>query len=202
MPTFPRRADGSTRIRSLLPSDTTNILFICGGAFVGLEKIVGQRLGKKTIGFIDPADAAGKAPVAAARDTRLLAEMQPQDLIRFGFIPELIGRLPVAAVLDDLDKAAMVQILTKPKNALMRQYQKLFEFENVKLKFSEDALEAIAQMALERKLGARGLRMILEDLMLDLMYYVPSYKKIKEFVVTKEMVVSRNINLGLLEKAG
>ncbi|GMV52197.1 MAG: ATP-dependent Clp protease ATP-binding subunit ClpX [Nitrospira sp.] len=184
------------------PVDTTNILFICGGAFVGLEKIVGQRLGKKTIGFIDPADAAGKAPVAAARDTRLLAEMQPQDLIRFGFIPELIGRLPVAAVLDDLDKAAMVQILTKPKNALMRQYQKLFEFENVKLKFSEDALEAIAQMALERKLGARGLRMILEDLMLDLMYYVPSYKKIKEFVVTKEMVVSRNINLGLLEKAG
>ena len=184
------------------PVDTTNILFICGGAFVGLEKIVGQRLGKKTIGFVDPADAAGKPAAAITRDTRLLAEMQPQDLIRFGFIPELIGRLPVAAVLDDLDKAALVQILTKPKNALMRQYQKLFEFENVKLKFSEDALEAIAQMALERKLGARGLRMILEDLMLDLMYYVHSYKKIKEFVVTKEMVVSRNINLGLLEKAG
>ncbi len=184
------------------PVDTTNILFICGGAFVGLEKIVGQRLGKKTIGFVDPADAAGKPAAAITRDTRMLAEMQPQDLIRFGFIPELIGRLPVAAVLDDLDKAALVQILTKPKNALMRQYQKLFEFENVKLKFSEDALEAIAQMALERKLGARGLRMILEDLMLDLMYYVPSYKKIKEFVVTKEMVVSRNINLGLLEKAG
>ena len=186
------------------PVDTTNILFICGGAFVGLEKIIGQRLGKKTIGFIDPADANAKAAGAAAtpRDTRLLSEAQPQDLIRYGFIPELIGRLPVAAVLDDLDKAALVQILTKPKNALMRQYQKLFEFENVKLKFSEEALEAIAQMALERKLGARGLRMILEDLMLDLMYYVPSYKKIKEFVVTKEMVVSRNINLGLLEKAG
>lgn len=186
------------------PVDTTNILFICGGAFVGLEKIIGQRLGKKTIGFIDPADANAKAAGASVtpRDTRLLSEAQPQDLIRYGFIPELIGRLPVAAVLDDLDKAALVQILTKPKNALMRQYQKLFEFENVKLKFSEEALEAIAQMALERKLGARGLRMILEDLMLDLMYYVPSYKKIKEFVVTKEMVVSRNINLGLLEKAG
>jgi ATP-dependent Clp protease ATP-binding subunit ClpX len=185
------------------PVDTTNILFICGGAFVGLEKIIGQRLGKKTIGFVDPTDANGKAANAGiTRDTRLLGEMQPQDLIRYGFIPELIGRLPVSAVLDDLDKAALVQILTKPKNALMRQYQKLFEFENVKLKFSEDALEAIAQMALERKLGARGLRMILEDLMLDLMYYVPSYKKIKEFVVTKEMVVSRNINLGLLEKAG
>jgi ATP-dependent Clp protease ATP-binding subunit ClpX len=185
------------------PVDTTNILFICGGAFVGLEKIIGQRLGKKTIGFIEPTDANGKpANAGVPRDTRLLAEMQPQDLIRYGFIPELIGRLPVSAVLDDLDKAALVQILTKPKNALMRQYQKLFEFENVKLKFSEEALDAIAQMALERKLGARGLRMILEDLMLDLMYYVPSYKKIKEFVVTKEMVVSRNINLGLLEKAG
>lgn len=183
------------------PVDTTNILFICGGAFVGLEKIISQRLGQKTIGFIDGADAS-KPSASSLRDTRLLQEMQPQDLIRYGFIPELIGRLPVAAVLDDLDKAALVQILTKPKNALMRQYQKLFEFENVKLKFSEEAIEAIAQMALERKLGARGLRMILEDLMLDLMYYVPSYKKIKEFVVTKEMVVSRNINLGLLEKAG
>lgn len=183
------------------PVDTTNILFICGGAFVGLEKIIGQRLGKKTIGFVEAADA-NKQSAASLRDTKILAEMQPQDLIRYGFIPELIGRLPVNAVLDDLDKAALVQILTKPKNALMRQYQKLFEFENVKLKFSEDAIEAIAQMALERKLGARGLRMILEDLMLDLMYYVPSYKKIKEFVVTKEMVLSRNINLGLLEKAG
>ncbi len=183
------------------PVDTTNILFICGGAFVGLEKIIGQRLGQKTIGFIEPSDP-NRANAASLRDTRLLSEMQPQDLIRYGFIPELIGRLPVAAVLDDLDKAALVQILTKPKNALMRQYQKLFEFENVKLKFSEEAIEAIAQMALERKLGARGLRMILEDLMLDLMYYVPSYKKIKEFVVTKEMVMSRNINLGLLEKAG
>jgi ATP-dependent Clp protease ATP-binding subunit ClpX len=184
------------------PVDTTNILFICGGAFVGLEKIIGQRLGKKTIGFVDAADANKPAAASTLRDTKILAEMQPQDLIRYGFIPELIGRLPVSAVLDDLDKAALVQILTKPKNALMRQYQKLFEFENVKLKFSEDAIEAIAQMAMERKLGARGLRMILEDLMLDLMYYVPSYKKIKEFVVTKEMVVSRNINLGLLEKAG
>jgi ATP-dependent Clp protease ATP-binding subunit ClpX len=188
------------------PVDTTNILFICGGAFVGLEKIIAQRLGKKTMGFIDPASSADVASrtssTPVARDARLLAEMQPQDLVRYGFIPELIGRLPVSAVLDDLDKAALVQILTKPKNALMRQYQKLFEFENVKLKFTDDALDAIAQMALERKLGARGLRMILEDLMLDLMYYVPSYKKIKEFVVTKEMVLSRNINLGLLEKAG
>jgi len=184
------------------PVDTTNILFICGGAFVGLEKIISQRLGQKTIGFVDSAENAGRPAGASLRDTRLLAEMQPQDLVRYGFIPELIGRLPVSAVLDDLDKAALVQILTKPKNALMRQYQKLFEFENVKLKFSEDAIDAIAQMALERKLGARGLRMILEDLMLDLMYYVPSYKKIKEFVVTKEMVLSRNINLGLLEKAG
>src|SRR5690606_367851 len=109
------------------PVDTTNILFICGGAFVGLEKIIGQRLGKKTIGFIDPADANAKAAGASVtpRDTRLLSEAQPQDLIRYWFIPELIGRLPVVAVLDDLDKAALVQILTKPKYALLRQYQKL-----------------------------------------------------------------------------
>jgi ATP-dependent Clp protease ATP-binding subunit ClpX len=124
------------------------------------------------------------------------------DLIRFGFIPEFIGRLPVVGVLEDLNRDALVQILTKPKNAIIRQYQKLFEFENVRLKFSDDALEAIASLAMERKVGARGLRMILEELMLDLMYYVPSYKKVREFLVTKEMVLSQKINLQLLEKAG
>jgi ATP-dependent Clp protease ATP-binding subunit ClpX len=123
-------------------------------------------------------------------------------LIKFGFIPEFIGRLPVSAVLEELDKDSLVQILTRPKNAIVRQYQKLFEFENVRLKFSDDALEAIADLALERKVGARGLRMILEDLMLDLMYYLPSYKKVKEFLVTKEMVLSQKISLTLLEKAG
>ena len=113
-----------------------------------------------------------------------------------------LGRMPVVAVLEDLSKEALVQILTKPKNAIIRQYQKLFEFENVRLKFSDDALEAIASLAMERKVGARGLRMILEDLMLDLMYYLPSYKKVREFLVTKEMVITQKINMALLEKAG
>ena len=124
------------------------------------------------------------------------------DLIRFGFIPEFIGRLPVVGVLEELSKEALVQILTKPKNSILRQYQKMFEFENVRLKFTDEAMEAIAQQALERKVGARGLRMIIEELMLDLMYFVPSYKKVREFVVTKEMVLQQKINLSLLEKAG
>ncbi len=186
------------------PVDTTNILFICGGAFVGLEKVIGRRVGKKSMGFL-PEEEKGSSKtidIAGHRDINLLAQVQPQDLIKFGFIPEFIGRLPVNAVLEELDKDALVQILTRPKNAIVRQYQKLFEFESVRLKFSDDALEAIADLALERKVGARGLRMILEDLMLDLMYYLPSYKKVKEFLVTKEMVLSQKISLTILEKAG
>ena len=194
------------------PVDTTNILFICGGAFVGLEKIIARRVGRKAIGFVNPEEQPEKEirfPAASAaintagkRDSELLAQIQPVDLIRAGFIPEFIGRLPVVAVLEDLTKEALVQILSKPKNALVRQYQKLFEYENVRLKFSEEALEAIALMAMERKVGARGLRMILEELMLDLMYYLPSQKKIREFLVTKEMVMNQKINLAILEKAG
>jgi len=186
------------------PVDTTNILFICGGAFVGLEKVIGRRIGKKSMGFLAAEDDKGGKTVTMSgqRDFNLLAQVQPLDLIKFGFIPEFIGRLPVNAVLEDLDKQALVQILTKPKNAIIRQYQKLFEFENVRLKFSDDALEAIADLALERKVGARGLRMILEDLMLDLMYYLPSYKKVREFQVTREMVLAQKISLTLLDKAG
>ena len=185
------------------PVDTTNILFICGGAFVGLEKVIGRRVGKKSMGFLSEEDKNPKTiGIGGHRDINLLSQAQPQDLIKFGFIPEFIGRLPVHAVLEELDKDALVQILTRPKNAIVRQYQKLFEFENVRLKFSDDALEAIADLALERKVGARGLRMILEDLMLDLMYYLPSYKKVKEFLVTKEMVLSQKISLTILEKAG
>ena len=188
------------------PVDTTNILFICGGAFIGLEKVIGKRVGTKSMGFVGPEEPqksdAGRRGFANKRDINLLEQCQPTDLIRFGFIPEFIGRMPVMAVLEELDKEALVQILTKPKNAIVRQYQKLFEFENVKLKFSDDALEAIAQLAMERKVGARGLRMILEDLMLDLMYYLPSYKKVREFLVTKEMVMTQKINMALLEKAG
>ena len=157
------------------------------------------------MGFVGPdehsADATRRMG-SSRRDTNMLEEVQPVDLIKFGFIPEFIGRMPVVAVLEDLDQSALVQILTRPKNAIVRQYQKLFEFENVRLKFNDDALEAIATLAMERKVGARGLRMILEDLMLDLMYYLPSYKKVREFLVTKEMVLTQKINVALLEKAG
>jgi ATP-dependent Clp protease ATP-binding subunit ClpX len=186
------------------PVDTTNILFICGGAFVGMEKVISRRVGSRTMGFVNPEETAhdGARRGVNRRDTTLLEQIQPIDLIKFGFIPEFIGRMPVTAVLEDLSREALVQILTRPKNAIVRQYQKLFEFENVRLKFSDDALEAIASLAMERKVGARGLRMILEDLMLDLMYYLPSFKKVREFLVTKEMVMSQKINMALLEKAG
>jgi ATP-dependent Clp protease ATP-binding subunit ClpX len=188
------------------PVDTTNILFICGGAFIGLEKTISRRIGTRTIGFSNPEEAAQttarRGANSARRDVTMLEQVQPVDLIKGGFIPEFIGRLPVVAVLEDLSRDALVQILSKPKNAIIKQYQKLFEFENVRLKFTDDALEAIAQLAMERKVGARGLRMILEDLMLDLMYYLPSYKKVREFLVTKEMVMTQKINMSLLEKAG
>ncbi|MBZ5564663.1 MAG: ATP-dependent Clp protease ATP-binding subunit ClpX [Acidobacteriia bacterium] len=184
------------------PVDTTNILFICGGAFVGLERIIEQRSGKKTMGF--HAEAASTVPPSERRNIELLEQVQPTDLIRYGLIPEFVGRMPVVSVLNDLDQAALVEILTQPKNALIRQYQRLFEFEGVKLRFSEGSLKAIAAQALERKVGARGLRMILEDLMLDLMYHLPSQRKLREFVVTEEMVKSHEIrfNTDLLEKAG
>jgi ATP-dependent Clp protease ATP-binding subunit ClpX len=186
------------------PVDTTNILFICGGAFVGLEKVIARRTGKKSMGFLQEEEKTiGRSSgVSGRRDIDLLGQAQPVDLIKFGFIPEFIGRLPVSAVLEDLDRSALIQILTRPKNAIVKQYQKLFEFENVRLRFSEEAIEAIADLAMERKVGARGLRMILEDLMLDLMYYLPSYKKVREFLVTKEMVLSQKISLTILEKAG
>ena len=187
------------------PVDTSNILFICGGAFTGLDKIVERRVGRRTIGFSD--DEAKETPmrprkIHPRKGSQLIGLIQPVDLIRYGFIPEFIGRLPVVGVLEDLDLEALIQILSKPKNAVIKQYQRLFEFENVRLKFNDDALDAIASLALERKVGARGLRMILEDLMLDLMYFLPSNKKIREFLVTKEMVLTQKINLALLEKAG
>jgi ATP-dependent Clp protease ATP-binding subunit ClpX len=186
------------------PVDTSNILFICGGAFIGLEKTIQRRIGTRTIGFgnTEEGEKARRSGSAGRRDVSILEQVQPMDLIKSGFIPEFIGRLPVVAVLEDLSKDALVQILTKPKNAIARQYQKLFEYENVRLKFSDEALEAIAQLAMERKVGARGLRMILEELMLDLMYYLPSHKKARDFVVTKEMVVTQKINVAVLEKAG
>jgi ATP-dependent Clp protease ATP-binding subunit ClpX len=186
------------------PVDTTNILFICGGAFVGLEKIIGRRVGKKSLGFRAGAEEE-KEEAAIARSKRnfeLLSEMQPEDLIKFGLIPEFVGRLPVMGMLEDLDEFALIEILTRPKNAIVKQYQRLFEFENVRLKFSDEALRAVARQAMARKVGARGLRMILEELMLDLMFNLPSQKKLKEFEVTREMVEKRNASLSTLEKAG
>ena len=185
------------------PVDTSNILFICGGAFVGLEKIISRRVGRRAIGFLEDEPKEGTRKIQPnRRDSSLLEHVQPMDLIKSGFIPEFIGRLPVIGVLEDLDKDALVQILSKPKNAIIKQYQRLFDFENVKLRFTDDALDAIAGMALERKVGARGLRMIIEELMLDVMYYLPSNKKVREFLVTKEMVITQKISLSLLEKAG
>ena len=182
--------------------DTTNILFISGGAFIGLEKVIAHRVGSKAMGFrAEP----GPTPVTASgrREIELLEQVQPVDLIKYGLIPEFVGRVPVIAVLQDLDKQALVDILTCPKNAIIRQYQKLFEYENVRLKFTREALEAIADLAQARRVGARGLRMILEDLMLEVMYHLPSHRKVREFAVTKEMVESQQINMSnYMEKAG
>ena len=183
------------------PVDTTNILFICGGAFVGLEKIIGRRIGKKALGFRMGEDEETEAGLISKRNFELVSEAQPEDLIKFGLIPEFVGRLPVMGVLQQLDENALVEILTRPKNAIVKQYQRLFEFENVRLKFSEDANRAIARQAMARKVGARGLRMILEELMLELMYSLPSQKKVKEFEVTREMVEKRNVSLAMIEKA-
>ena len=180
------------------PVDTTNILFICGGAFVGLEKIIERRVGQKSLGF----HADAQPTTASRRNIEMLEQAQPTDLIRYGLIPEFVGRLPVMGVLSDLDKSALVRILTEPKNALVRQYQRLFEFENVRLRFTDDALETVADLALQRKVGARGLRMILEDLMLEMMYHLPAQRKLRDFVVTADMVKGREINWSLLEKAG
>jgi ATP-dependent Clp protease ATP-binding subunit ClpX len=159
-------------------------------------------MGKKTVGF--RGDNPSILSPGERRNVELLEQMQPSDLIRYGLIPEFVGRLAVVSVLNDLDEPALIEILTRPKNALVRQYQRLFEFENVKLRFTEEALKVIAAQAIERKVGARGLRMILEDLMLDLMYHLPSQRKLREFVVTEQMVQNHEIsfNSTFLEKAG
>ena len=175
--------------------NTQNILFICGGAFVGLERIVEQRIGSKTMGF-----GANIKSRSERRLGELLGEVQPEDLLKFGFIPEFIGRLPVTATLDDLDEAALVSILREPKNALIKQYQKLFEFERVKLRFTDGALVAIAKEALKRKAGARGLRSILESIMLDIMYDLPSQTNIKECIINEETIHRKEKPIVLYEK--
>ena len=165
--------------------DTSNILFICGGAFEGLEKIVKDRTGKKSIGF--------GAEIESVKDIdkyKIFEELLPQDLLKFGLIPEFVGRLPIIATLRELDRDALIDIVTKPKNALVKQYKKLFELDNVELEFEKEALEKIVDKAIERKTGARGLRSIIEEIMRDVMFEIPSNPKIEKCIMTKETVQS------------
>jgi len=171
--------------QEFFPIDTTNILFICGGAFVGLEKVIERRMRNKSFGF------RAEIKDSKERYSEAMASAQPEDLVRYGLIPEFVGRLPVLGVLNELDEEALLRILTEPKNALIKQYQKKFEYDNVKLRFTDDALKAVARQAVERKVGARGLMMIMEELLLDAMYTLPSQKRVKEFVITSEMVERR-----------
>jgi len=168
--------------QEFLQVDTSNILFIVGGAFVGLEDIIRRRVGEKKLGF------GGTGTDTVKEGERLLGKVQPEDLLRFGLIPEFIGRLPLIAALEDLNQAALERILMEPRNALTKQYKKLFEFENVNLRFTDGAIKAVARQAVERKCGARGLRAILENIMLEVMFDVPSEPDIKEVVVSEETI--------------
>lgn len=174
--------------------DTTNILFICGGAFVGLEDIIEKRIGKKSIGFTG-------SPMTKKEKIKegILKYVEPEDLMHYGLIPELIGRLPVVAVLDDLDEDALIKILKEPKNALVKQYKKLLSFDNVELTFTDDALRAIAQEAIKRKTGARGLRAIVEEIMRDIMYEIPSKKNVREVIVNEEVVKKKSSPIYIYE---
>jgi ATP-dependent Clp protease ATP-binding subunit ClpX len=169
--------------QEFLQVDTTNILFVCGGAFAGLDKIIAQRGKGSSMGFGADVKAPEEQTVGEA-----FKQLEPEDLLKFGLIPEFVGRLPVIATLTDLDKDALVIILTQPKNALVKQYQRLFELEGVELTFTEDALDAIAQRAIERKTGARGLRSIMEDILLDTMFELPGMETVEEVVVNEESV--------------
>ncbi len=175
--------------------DTTNILFLCGGAFVGLEKIIEARVGQKQMGFGAKLQGRRERKVG-----QILAEVQPEDLLRYGLIPELVGRLPVVASLHELDVAALIRILREPKNAILKQYQKFFEFEGVKLTLTDDAVLAVAEEAVKRDTGARGLRAILEDIMLDIMYEIPSETGIIECLVNREVVAERSRPILLYKK--
>ena len=187
--------------QEFIPVDTTNILFLCGGAFIGLDDIIRRRLGKNKIGF-KGTDGSSEIASMTPHDSQVLSMVEPRDLINYGLIPEFVGRIPVIGHLEDLNQKALVRILHEPRNALTKQYQKIFEYENVKLEFEPEALESIAEKALERKIGARGLRMILEDLMLDIMYQLPSLTNVDECLITQEVVESKKeINpISLLKK--
>ena len=182
--------------QEFLKVDTTNILFICGGAFSGLETIIAQRTGAKTMGF--------GAELRLKEEQNLgeiIARVEPVDLLKFGLIPEFVGRLPVVATLDELDEESLIQILKEPRNALVKQYQKLFEMEKVNLKFTDGALVAIARQALKRKTGARGLRSILENAMLDVMYDIPSQDRVKEVVISEDVILNKANPIVLYECA-
>ncbi|HLX10005.1 MAG TPA: ATP-dependent Clp protease ATP-binding subunit ClpX [Thermoanaerobaculia bacterium] len=183
--------------QEFLQIDTTNILFICGGAFVGLEEVIERRMNQKSLGF--GAEIKSKRE---KKSTQLLEHVLPEDLIKYGLIPEFVGRLPVVATLEELDEAALVRILHEPKNSLIRQYQTILEFEGVELKFTDEALVAISKEALKRNVGARGLRIILEELMLELMYTIPSQRDIKQCLINEEVVASRIQPIMLYKKAG
>jgi ATP-dependent Clp protease ATP-binding subunit ClpX len=175
--------------------DTTEILFLCGGAFIGLDKIIHSRVGKKVMGF-----KSFEETTEAERVDDIMGQVQPTDFIRYGLIPEFVGRLPVSAVLSELDQTALERILIEPKNALIKQYQKFFEFEDVRLSFTDSSIHAIAREAMERKTGARGLRAILEEVMLDIMFDLPSLTDVKECVVSEEVITQRAQPIMLYEK--
>jgi len=183
--------------QEFLQIDTTNILFICGGAFVGLDDVIERRMNQKSLGF--GADIKSKRE---KKTGQFLENVLPEDLIKYGLIPEFVGRLPVVATLEELDEEALVRILHEPKNSLIRQYQTILEFEGVELKFTDESLKAIASEALKRNVGARGLRIILEELMLDLMYTIPSQRDVKQILINEEVVASRIQPIMLYKKAG
>ena len=177
----------------MIQIDTSNILFICGGAFEGLENIIKDRIGKKSIGF--------GAEIQSSKDMdkyEVFEQILPQDLLKFGMIPEFIGRLPIIATLKELDRKALIKITTEPKNALVKQYKKLLEIDGVELEFEPDALEAIVDKAIERKTGARGLRSIIENVMTDIMYDIPSNEKIEKCIITKD-TIQNNANPKIIE---
>ncbi len=183
--------------QEFIPFDTTNVLFICGGAFDGIDRIIQKRIGEKTIGFnADPGKNPGKEEMG-----RILSRLQPEDLLQYGLIPEFVGRLPVMVTLADLDEEALVRIIKEPKNALIKQYQRLFEIDNVTLEMEDEAVREVARKALERKTGARGLRSIMESVMMDIMYDIPSRQDIEKCIITKETVLGESSPILVLDVA-
>ena len=180
--------------QEFVPIDTTNILFICGGAFIGLDRVVEKRFRNKSLGF------QAEIKSSQQRQAEAIDNLEPEDLIHYGLIPEFVGRIPVMGTLHELDEAALVQILTEPKNSLIKQYQRKFEFDNVRLKFTDDAIKAVAHQAHHRKVGARGLMMILEEILLQPMYVLPSQKKVKELLITKDMVERKTPTLEIVRE--